>query len=448
MDGQQEIIATDEIDLKQYVEVLLKWKWMIILFTVGCILTSYIVSSFLITPVYETKAVLMATQPNYERVYRQENGSLESTIDSFSPLPTLNLNTFIGQFKNTEILNNVIKKLNLDKLDYTTRSLAQDITVVGDEKTNMIEIKVLNTDPLLAETIANTLVDEFYDYLFASNQKQAKESVAYLASQLEQTEKELNSVSAEYQKNQAQARNSGLLEKELLSKTETLTNFKTLLLQSQVELEQLVAGRKRLEENLANTPAKLITKSWSEGNETPEIPEEFPSETQTKNIVSEEINPLYLELIKDLNSKDAEVAQMQAKIAGISANINILEKEISGIQVELSEKQLAESTVKRKLDTLEKTYTVLNEKIIETEIAKSADFGRMNLTMVSPAYQPTNPVKPNKVLNVAIAAILGLMAGAFIAFVLEFFDDTVKTTEDLKKLMEVPVLATIPSGKH
>ena len=287
-------------------------------------------------------------------------------MDSFSRLPNLNLNTFIGQFKNTEILSSVIKKLNLDPLEYTPRSLAQDITVTGNEDTNMIEVKVLNTDPMLAESIANTLVDEFYNFLFISNQKQAKESVAYLASQLEQTEQELKSVSEEYQQSQSQARNSGILEKELISKTEILTNSKTLLLQSQVELEQLVAGRKRLEENLANTPAKLITKTWTEGDN---IFEEFVPEIETGNsTVSEEINPLYLELIKELNQKDAEIAQTEAKIAGISANISSLEKEIADIQVELSEKQLAESTVKRKLDTLEKAYTVLNEKLLKQKL--------------------------------------------------------------------------------
>lgn len=448
---QMEIEQTEEIDLRQYVEVLLKWKWMIVLFIIGCLLTSFIVSSFLITPVYETKAVLMATQPNSERVYREENGSLESTVDSFSRPLALNLNTFTGQFKNTEILINVIKKLHLDDQEYTPRSLAQDITVTGDEKTNMIEVKVLNTDPILAESITNTLVEEFYAFLFTSNQKQMKESVAYLATQLKQTEEELKNVTETYQQGKAQARNSDLLEKELLSKTEILTNSKTLLLQSQVELEQLIAGKKRLEENLANTPAKLVTKkSWSDGEVAPEIAAELGIEgdTTNNNIISEEMNPLYLELIKDLNLKDAELAQTQAKIAGISNMINVLEAEIADIQVELSGKQLEEATVKRKLDTLETAYTVLNTKIIETEIAKSADFGRMNLTLISPAYQPNSPVKPNKALNMAIAAILGLMGGVFLAFVLEFFDDTIKNAEDLKKLMDVPVLATIPTGRQ
>ncbi|MEL7564776.1 MAG: Wzz/FepE/Etk N-terminal domain-containing protein [Dehalobacterium sp.] len=446
-----EMEQVEEIDLRQYISVLLKWKWTILLFTIGCLITSYVVSSFLITPVYETTAVLMATQPNYERIYREDNGSLESTVDSFSSRPNLNINTFTGQFKNSEILANVIKKLDLDELGYTPNSLAQNIIVTGNEDTNMIEVKVLNTDPALAESITNTLIEEFYAFLFSSNQKQAKESVAYLASQLEQTEEELKKIGEEYQQSKAQARNSDILEKELISKTEILTNSKTLLMQSQIELEQLTAGKKRMEENLANTPAKLVTKrSWTDGEEIPEVMDEFTGEAETpnNNMTSEEINPLYLELIKDLNQKDMEIAQTTAKIAGIASNIKALESEIADIQVELSEKQLEEATVKRKLDTLENAYTVLNNKIIETEITKSADFGRMSLTMVSPAFQPNNPVKPNKALNMAIAFILGLMGGVFLAFVLEFFDDTIKTADDLKKLMDVPVLATIPVSRQ
>jgi len=447
----------EEIDLRQYINVLLKWKWMIILLTIGCILTSYIVSTFFMTPIYETGTVLMVTQPNVERIYRQENGSLESTVDSFSRLPTLNLNTFISQFKNTEILNNVIKKLGLEEQGYTARTLADDITVTGDEKTNVLEVKASSPDPALAASIANTLVDEFYAFLFSSNQKQMEESVTYLTNQLQQTEAELKKASEMYQQGKSQARNSDVVEKELTSKMEIITDSKTMLLQSQVELEQLVAGKERLEENLANTPPKLVTKrAWTEDStdglivdqtdQTQEAAEGASAFPKT-NVVSEEVNPLYLELIKSLNQKDADIAQTRAKIAGLTRNISSLEKDIVQLQVELSEKQLEESTVKRKLDTLENAYAVLNAKIIETEIAQSVDFGRINLTVVSPAYHPSSPVKPNIQLNMAIAAILGVIGGVFLAFVLEFFDDTVKTEDDINRLVSSPVLGTIPTGR-
>ncbi|GAW94095.1 YveK family protein [Calderihabitans maritimus] len=46
---------------------------------------------------------------------------------------------------------------------------------------------------------------------------------------------------------------------------------------------------------------------------------------------------------------------------------------------------------------------------------------------------PVNPVKPRKVLNVAIAGVLSLMVGVFLAFVLEYFKNNPLTAEELKQ---------------
>jgi succinoglycan biosynthesis transport protein ExoP len=356
------------------------------------------------------------------------------------------LNTYTNQFKNTEILNNVIKKMNLDQKGYTPQTLARNIDITGDPETNVLEVKVQNADPALATSITNTLLDEYYAFLFASNQKQMKESVAYLKEQLKQTEAELKKASEMYQKGKSRERNAEVVEQELTSKMDILTNSKTLLIQSQVELEQLAAGKQRLEKNLASTPKNLVTKK--DEREEQANSGDAAEKATTGITVTEEVNPVYLELVKSLNEKDDQIAQAKSKIAGLNSNIAMLEKEIASLQTELSKKQLEENTVKRKYDTLEEAYTVLNTKIIETEIAKSVDFGRIGLTQISPAYYPNSPVKPNIKLNIAIAAILGLMLGVFLSFALEFFDDTVKTTEDLQKQLGLPVLAAIPMAKQ
>ncbi|MGI6066835.1 MAG: GNVR domain-containing protein, partial [Bacillota bacterium] len=221
--------------------------------------------------------------------------------------------------------------------------------------------------------------------------------------------------------------------------------------ESQVELEQLTAAKKRMEENLADTPVKLVTRRAYLGEsalseESSTIPEE--EILGDGNYVTEEMNPLYLELIKSLNEKDAVIAQTEARIAGMEKSISMLEYEVAELQKEYSTREMEENTLRRKLDTLENTYAILNEKIIQTEITKSVDFGRINFTLVSPAFYPSSPVKPNKSLNVAVAALAGLLLSVLLAFVLEFFDDTVKTPEDLKKIWDLPVMATIPGTKQ
>ncbi|WP_010240975.1 YveK family protein [Clostridium arbusti] len=57
---------------------------------------------------------------------------------------------------------------------------------------------------------------------------------------------------------------------------------------------------------------------------------------------------------------------------------------------------------------------------------------------------PKSAVKPKKALNVAIAFFLGLMVSVGLSFLLEYMDSTLKTPEDIKKHLDLPVLGTIP----
>ncbi|NLZ48463.1 MAG: hypothetical protein GX895_06685 [Clostridiales bacterium] len=60
------------------------------------------------------------------------------------------------------------------------------------------------------------------------------------------------------------------------------------------------------------------------------------------------------------------------------------------------------------------------------------------------ALVPTSPSSPKPVLNMLIAFFIGLMVSVGIAFLLEYLDNTVKTQEDVEKLIGVPVIGIIP----
>jgi capsular polysaccharide biosynthesis protein len=67
-----------------------------------------------------------------------------------------------------------------------------------------------------------------------------------------------------------------------------------------------------------------------------------------------------------------------------------------------------------------------------------------SVSIVDKAETPTSPVKPNKKLNILIAFILGLMVAGGLVFLLEYLDDTVKTSKDVEELLGIPVLVLIP----
>lgn len=64
--------------------------------------------------------------------------------------------------------------------------------------------------------------------------------------------------------------------------------------------------------------------------------------------------------------------------------------------------------------------------------------------VIDKAVLPQSPVKPNKVMNVAIATVLGLMIGLFVVFLLEYMDTKIKKPEDIEKHLGLPILGVVP----
>lgn len=67
-----------------------------------------------------------------------------------------------------------------------------------------------------------------------------------------------------------------------------------------------------------------------------------------------------------------------------------------------------------------------------------------NVQIIDEAPLPTVPISPNRPMNIAISCLVGLIFGVLLAFLIEFLDRTVKTTEQAEAILEVPVLASIP----
>lgn len=68
-----------------------------------------------------------------------------------------------------------------------------------------------------------------------------------------------------------------------------------------------------------------------------------------------------------------------------------------------------------------------------------------NVTIFSPAVLKGNPlpVSPYPMLNMGIAAVVGLMLGIGIAFFLEYLDTTIKDQKDVKDILGIPFLGNI-----
>lgn len=89
--------------------------------------------------------------------------------------------------------------------------------------------------------------------------------------------------------------------------------------------------------------------------------------------------------------------------------------------------------------------TIANKtaEIFQQEIVNIMSVDNVNILAKAEVTENQGPVKPKPILNIAIALVVGLMIGVGAAFLLEYFDNTIKTEQDVEKILELPVLGVI-----
>lgn len=93
---------------------------------------------------------------------------------------------------------------------------------------------------------------------------------------------------------------------------------------------------------------------------------------------------------------------------------------------------------KRARDIANSIPTVFTKEVKRITKANSVE-------VIDKAITPENPIKPNRVMNIVIAAVLGFMIGLFIVFILEYMDNKIKTPQDIEKHLGLPILGVVPN---
>jgi len=135
----------------------------------------------------------------------------------------------------------------------------------------------------------------------------------------------------------------------------------------------------------------------------------------------------------------------------------ILNEVIEVLDLDMTTKTLADNiTVSNEEDSQVVSVTVKNENpALATDIANATvtvfqeeivDLMNVdNVKILSEAETKANPtpVEPRPMLNIAIAVVLGGMIGVGLAFLLEYFDTTIKTEKDIEKQLDVPIVGVV-----
>ncbi|WP_264844427.1 GumC family protein [Caldinitratiruptor microaerophilus] len=427
----------DEIDLRHLIEVLWQGKWLIAAITAVAMLVSGVVSFFVLAPTYEATTTLLVNLPSRSAPptflvnlppgeWPPSGQGVQSVLERLAPYPEMTLETFRQQVTNSAVLARVIDDL---KLNMTKADLAGKIKATVPKDTNLIQIAVRDTDPERAARIANTLVQRYLEHVNVLTRGRFERSTEFIRDQIEAEQQNLQQALDRLKAFLQQPRGVDELSKEVEAKVDLLARYKARQTDLAVGIRAAAAEVDQARAQVAALVPKLTTTRRIVDDPylqqlAAELGRTDIARLSGLKLDSEEINPAWVEAAKVLSAKEVALAQLRAEQAALQEAIARTEKELETLRAELAEKQTAQEQLQTQVDISKQAIKAFTQKYQESRISEAARIAETTLTVAGEAIPPRRPVAPRKALNVALAGVLGAMAGVFTVFFLDFWRST------------------------
>ncbi len=132
-----------------------------------------------------------------------------------------------------------------------------------------------------------------------------------------------------------------------------------------------------------------------------------------------------------------QLDDLQTQIKKTQADINTKQNSLVGVTSasQIQEIQDQINTLNTRLDLLQTNYTTLLD---------NTQRGATNsLTVIEPASLPNRPIGPNKPAIILLVTLAGFVLSSGAAHLIEYLDRTIKTPEDVERVLNLPVLGFI-----
>ncbi len=411
----------EEVDLRDYINVLVKWKWLIIWITVISMLVAGVYSYVIAKPIYESSGMLLVN-PKNAKVNITSPGEL---LNPLTYLPEISVATYTSIVKSTNVEEKVLDDLKLDlpPYNFTVDSFDKIIQVGNPKNTTLIKVSVQLGDPNIAKDVVNDILQETVKYVNYLNTYQLKVNSSSLEKQYLAAKDELEQVQKSIAEFNSQRDNLSNLSQERDTYKTALNSYLSQLLSLDAQINQYKQQITEAENKLKNEREYLTTeKSILDDPLISQLAQDLSNENiiylSKLKVNSQEINPVYLNLKAKLANYAITLSGLNARKDTLNALITQAQDKIHQLDEEINAKQLQLDQLNRRLAIAKNNYSQIANNYEQSKLAQ--DNILASLTIATEPVVPTHPVKPKKLFNIAVAGTAGFFFAILLAFFLEY----------------------------
>ena len=477
-----------EVHLRDYWKVIVKRRWIIIaLFLIVLVATA--VGTYTMKPVYrgtvsvqinkespqvmDFKEMFSVNMWGDQDYYQTQYKLLESRSLAKRVLQTLKLSEHPDFQPGPETpfqkwKSNILKPI-FGLLDFSKKSVASEkdsseskketalinqflgkLKIEPVRNSRLVKVHFDSNSPELCAQVPNTLATNYIQQNVESRFIATEQVKEWLSKQLEDLKAKVERADEALQAFGSKHDIISLEDKENVT-LQRLTELNDTLTKAEADrMSKEALYKQTKDKNFESLPSILENKLIMDLKQA-----YIQLETQSTKL-SETFKPEYPEMVRLKSQMQSIQKRMDLEVSKIIAGIKndyelSLRKETllrhafdqqKAKVMQMKDQSIQYNILKREADTNKELYKGLLQKMKETGV--SAGLTVSNIQVVDQAEVPASPYKPNKRLNLLLAAVIGLFLGVGLAFFFEYLDNTVKTPEDVEQMIRLPSFGMVP----
>jgi uncharacterized protein involved in exopolysaccharide biosynthesis len=403
-----------EITLRLFFDIARKRLALISAVWLWTVLGVAFVTFFVLTPIFQSTAVVLV-KLGREFVYNAELGDRKAFLRSMDGIILAELEILHSD----DLLREVVSTLGPDRLYpdlerddvphplyVAVQRFRQDFSATAVSMTDVIRISFRHADPEIAANSVNVLVDHFKDaHLRAFGEPQStaflQEKVARFQQELEESEEKLREFQAKHP---------------ILTVVSAGQTLEEQRVQIDAALKEVRNERAALEERGAFLKEKQ---------------ESLSPYSYSDSLLERALDHQILSVAAEQRAQVMRQRGLERQLAAATADLKVLPSHLNTYRALLRER-----------DANARIYQIYSRRIEEALISEEMDSKKIaNISVIQNGRPALLPSSPNKLLNLAVGAILGLGLGFGLALLLEGLE-----TEEAEVGAEVSELLLLRPG--